>query len=459
MRKQLKKVVALTMAAAMMAGMVGVQSTSAAKAPKMAKSNYSVKRGKTVKVAVKNSDKKAKVTWKSSKPSVARITKKVTKGAKASATVKGIKGGTAKITAVYKFKKMKKKLSTKVKVVGDKKVVNPVNNTQIPAGPAVAAPTNAPVNQTQAPVQTVQPTQAATAEPIPTPTPTPQLLTANTTKLVDTPKDYKDKKDDVEYGTVEKFRYYSDITDSDREAIVALPPNYDDTKSYPVVYVMHGIGCTKEMFGTSVDGSSIARMIANAMAAGTCEEMIAVFPGIRVSNEPEDNMHSNENYKHYDDFREDLINNLMPAMAEEYSVKSGRENTAVCGWSMGGREALYIGLSKPELFGYVAGFCPAFGLLPYNNPDVKKSEDGLLTVEGTDGDVITLPEEYINNTYVQISAGTYDSVVHDEPMRYRDALKKGNVPTLFNEYPSGHSEGVWEPGFYNLMINAFKTVE
>ena len=44
-------------------------------------------------------------------------------------------------------------------------------------------------------------------------------------------------------------------------------------------------------------------------------------------------------------------------------------------------------------------------------------------------------------------------------MRYRDALKKGNVPTLFNEYPSGHSEGVWEPGFYNLMINAFKTVE
>ena len=170
-------------------------------------------------------------------------------------------------------------------------------------------------------------------------------------------------------------------------------------------------------------------------------------------------MHSNENYKHYDDFREDLINNLMPAMAEEYSVKSGRENTAVCGWSMGGREALYIGLSKPELFGYVAGFCPAFGLLPYTNSDVKKSEDGLLTVEGTDGDVITLPEEYINNTYVQISAGTYDSVVHDEPMRYRDALKKGNVPTLFNEYPSGHSEGVWEPGFYNLMINAFKTVE
>ena len=54
MRKQLKKAVALTMAAAMMAGMAGVQSTSAAKAPKMAKSNYSVKRGKTVKVAVKN---------------------------------------------------------------------------------------------------------------------------------------------------------------------------------------------------------------------------------------------------------------------------------------------------------------------------------------------------------------------------------------------------------------------
>ena len=169
-------------------------------------------------------------------------------------------------------------------------------------------------------------------------------------------------------------------------------------------------------------------------------------------------MHSVENYKNYDNFREDLINNLIPFMEENYNAATGRENRAVCGWSMGGREALYIGLSRPDLFGYVAGYCPAFGLLPYTNPGVGKTEEGLLAIKDKE-ETITLPDEYKDNTYVQISAGIYDDVVNDEPKRYDKALTNGEVPHIYNEYPSGHSEGVWEPGFYILISNAFKVIE
>ena len=43
-----------------------------------------------------------------------------------------------------------------------------------------------------------------------------------------------------------------------------------------------------------------------------------------------------------------MIDNLMPYMAANYSIATGRENTAIVGFSMGGRESLYIGISKPE---------------------------------------------------------------------------------------------------------------
>ena len=278
------------------------------------------------------------------------------------------------------------------------------------------------------------------------------------TIVTDIPSDYRDLKDGVEYGTFDSITYYSDITKSNRTANVVLPPDYSTSKKYPVLYMMHGIGCAKEMFGTSIEGSSIAKIFANLRAEGKCEDMIIVFPGIRVSDTPETDTHSNENYKHYDNFREDLINNLMPAMENKYSVATGRENTAVCGWSMGGREALYIGLSKPELFGYVGGYCPAFGLLPYTNADVGKSEDGLLTVEGATKDIILLDEKYNNNTFIMIGHGIYDSVVHDEPTRYHNALNEGEVPHVYLEYPAGHSDGVYDPGIYNMMLNAFKIV-
>ncbi|MDE6636494.1 MAG: hypothetical protein K2K09_07830, partial [Lachnospiraceae bacterium] len=321
-------------------------------------------------------------------------------------------------------------------------------------------PTASPQTPTSAPTATPVPT------PVPTPTPTPvvKVVTANEAIVEkNIPSDFKNKKDDVEYGEfIVNDKYYSDITESDRTVNIVLPPGYDESdesKKYPVVYMMHGIGCTKEMFGTNIDGSSIAKIFANLRAEGKCEDMIIVFPGIRVADGPEDNTHSAENYKHYDDFREDLIDNLMPHMEENYNVATGRENTAVCGWSMGGREALYIGLSRPDLFGYSAGYCPAFGLLDYTNPAVGAGEEGLLAVKGAEEPTITLPEEYIDNTYVQISAGIYDNVVNDEPKKYHNALEVGGVPHIYNEYASGHSDGVYDPGFYVFIMNAFKTLD
>lgn len=447
MRRYFKKVTALALTAVFAISAVNLQPADAAKAPKLDKGNLNIKVGQKVKIKVKNGKKAAKVTWKSNKTSVVKVQKKVTAGNKA-VTINAVKKGNAKITASYKLKGAVKKMTCKVQVADNKPVPTPTAEPQIPT----ASP------QTPTPAPTASPT------PVPTPTPTARIITAEEAIVEkNIPSDFKDKKDDVEYGKfVVNDKYYSNITNSERTVNIVLPPGYDDSddsKKYPVVYMMHGIGCTKEMFGTNIDGSSIAKIFGNLRAEGKCEDMIIVFPGIRVADGPETDTHSAENYKHYDDFREDLIDNLMPHMEEYYNVATGRENTAVCGWSMGGREALYIGLSRPDLFGYTAGYCPAFGLLPYTNPAVGAGEQGLLAVEGAEEDTLTLPDEYINNTFVMVCHGIWDNVVNDEPTRYHRALTTGEVPHVYNEYSSGHSDGVYDPGFYVFIMNAFKTLD
>ena len=70
-----------------------------------------------------------------------------------------------------------------------------------------------------------------------------------------------------------------------------------------------------------------------------------------------------ENSLAYDNFINDLEKDVMPFVEKTFSVSTGTENTAIAGFSMGGREALYIGIQHPEQFGYVGAVCPAPGLV------------------------------------------------------------------------------------------------
>ena len=48
----------------------------------------------------------------------------------------------------------------------------------------------------------------------------------------------------------------------------------------------------------------------------------------------------------YDNFINDLTTDLMPFIEGSFSVAKGRENTAITGFSMGGRESLFIGSGR-----------------------------------------------------------------------------------------------------------------
>lgn len=90
-----------------------------AKAPKLSTNKVTVTEGKTKTVKLSRAGKKAKVTWKINKKSVASLSKK----SKTSCKIKGLKAGSARVTCTVKLNKKTYKLFCQVKVA-KKKIVN-----------------------------------------------------------------------------------------------------------------------------------------------------------------------------------------------------------------------------------------------------------------------------------------------------------------------------------------------
>lgn len=414
---------------------------SAAKA-KLTKTKLTMNVGQKKKITIKGKKEKAKYSFSSSSVKKASVSKKGVVTAK--------KKGTVKITVKEKLKGKKKRIGTVTVTIKDKK-----KRTQMPAVtetpsevPATTKPTITPtVTPTATPTATPSATPKPTAKPSPTVTPTP--FEENPDMIVPAGAFRKDGS----VGTTEVFKYNSTAVAEGktvvREALVAFPANYKTTKTYPVIYGLHGYGWG--IYNLANDGAT--NVAWNGYSNDTMNEVIMVFPNICANESGVGQGYDQATYDAYDNCVNDIVNCLMPAIEETYPVKKGRKNTAVWGFSMGGREALNLGFKHPELFGYIGAFCPAPGVLPYT------AEKGIFTE-----DTFKLPDEYNNDTLVMIVKGVNDSTVGDNPLLYHNALTKNGTNHIYyetmggdekNRGGGGHQNVVYLHGLYNLMVRAF----
>ena len=157
MKKIAGKVMAGMLTAALaVTSMTGI-SADAAKKPVLSRKSVKLKEGQRATVSIKNRQKKAKVTWKSSKTKFVKITKRKS-GKKAAVTFKAVKAGSSVISATYKLGKKKTVLKCNVKVT--------------PKAAAVTVATPAPIVSTQTSAPTAVPTAAPTVAPTAAPTAT-----------------------------------------------------------------------------------------------------------------------------------------------------------------------------------------------------------------------------------------------------------------------------------------------
>ena len=251
------------------------------------------------------------------------------------------------------------------------------------------------------------------------------------------------------YGTVEKRTYYSSSAGRNKSVNVLLPPDYNQNESYPVLYVLHGIFGNEDTMLDS--GMKIQTMLGNLIASGEAEKMIVVFPNMFTSKTMESpSGFDTATTQGYDNFLYDIADDLMPFIENNYSVKTGRENTAITGFSMGGRESLYIGISRPDLFGYIGAVCPAPGVTPAS--DMFMQHQGSMQENEfrfKEGD--SLPYMFI------ISAAANDGTVGNNPENYHNILTRNNTNHIWQVIADGdHGGNTVRPHMYNFLRYVFR---
>lgn len=252
----------------------------------------------------------------------------------------------------------------------------------------------------------------------------------------------------VAYGRYTHETYYSKTCRMQRGYTVLLPENYNKNKKYPVLYLLHGVFGDENTF-SSDPSSKVREIFYNLARDGKARQWIVVMPNMFAATNPAQRPAlTPEGLKPYDNFKNDLVNDLMPCIESRYSVLKGRDNTAIAGFSLGGRETLYTSISYPNLFSYAAAFSPAPGLVPArdwatNHPGSLRPEQVVYPKAGQPNAMKT----------VMVMCGTADSVVGQFPKSYHELLAKNGVSNIWYEVPgANHDNNAVHSGLYNFLV-------
>lgn len=178
-------------------------------------------------------------------------------------------------------------------------------------------------------------------------------------------KEFHGTVEEVDYQTKDYFGDGAEIT---KHAYVYLPPEYDETAQYNVLYLMHGIGGNEREWGIHTAYSTVKLVMDNLIYHGDIEPFIIVVPNGRSSINFDN---SNANYNSFYLFGQELRNDLIPYIdanyatygeyrEEGYDLTAARDHRAMAGLSMGGMQTINIGLCEClDIMSYFGAFSAA----------------------------------------------------------------------------------------------------
>jgi enterochelin esterase family protein len=163
---------------------------------------------------------------------------------------------------------------------------------------------------------------------------------------------------EVPHGTVHINWYHSASVNAPRSIYVYTPPGYEEGKSkLPVLYLLHGSGDTEAGW---VEVGRANFILDNLIAAGKAKPMIVVMPYGRPLPDVMLVPSSGRGGTNPDEaFTNDLLKDVVPYVEKQYRVIANPDNRAIAGLSMGGGQALKIGMTHLDTFHYIGAFSAA----------------------------------------------------------------------------------------------------
>ena len=250
---------------------------------------------------------------------------------------------------------------------------------------------------------------------------------------------------DVPRGEVRTVYYYSKVDETYRPLMIYTPAGYNEsTQQYPVVYIQHGGG--EDHRGWMEQGRT-AQIMDNLIAAGKAVPMIVVSANSNVQARS-GGFGGGYSWHGMQNFRNELIDNVIPFVEKNYRAKPERKYRAMCGLSMGGGQSFYIGLRSPEVFANVGVFSTGMfgGIQGASNFDLEKEVPGMLSdVQGFNK----------NLDVFFITCGEQDPRISHT----RNIVKKmhdAGIQVRFAAYPGDHEWQPWRKSLHQFAQYLFK---
>lgn len=146
---------------------------------------------------------------------------------------------------------------------------------------------------------------------------------------------------------MDELKLNSKILKGERKFAVYLPPDYEtSSRSYPVLYLLHGY--TDDQTGW-VQFGEVQHIADKAINEGTATPMIIIMPDADTGLPGYTNAISGN--WNYEDF---FFEELMPHVEGRFRIKKKKQFRAVAGLSMGGGGSFLYALHRPDLFSSAA---------------------------------------------------------------------------------------------------------
>ncbi len=252
--------------------------------------------------------------------------------------------------------------------------------------------------------------------------------------FADPPAGFNEKREGIAHGKMEMMEYDSKTVGRKRKMLVYTPPGYSANQKYPVLYLLHGIG------GDETEWKRFAMpdiILDNLLAEKKIVPMIAVMPNGRAqaNDRAEGNIYGQS--KAFENFEQDLLKDVIPAIEGRYAVRADREHRALAGLSMGGGQSLNFGLGHLETFAWVGAFSPA----PNTKPPAQLVPDAAATKQSL--------------KLLWLSCGNRDGLIR-LAQGIHGYLKERDVPHIWHVDGNAHDSPEWRNCLYLFSQRIFQ---
>lgn len=249
--------------------------------------------------------------------------------------------------------------------------------------------------------------------------------------------DFYDVKD-VPHGEVRDLWYHSKVTGKPRRALVYTPPGYDKgVARYPVLYLQHGAGEDERGWTTQGRANFI---LDNLIAAKQAKPMIVVMDNGYAEVAGQAPVRG----FNFTGFEAVLTGELIPKIDATYRTACDRNHRALAGLSMGGMQALQIGLTHLDTFATVG----AFSAPPFGNFDTATSYNGVFRDAKVFNEKVRL---------FWLGAGTTEQAFATRLKAMHEALDKAGVKHVtFESKGTSHEWQTWRRSLHDFAPRLFR---